>query len=199
MALEIYKNPENDQGQEILLQYDLETGEPVYARVRKVSPEKIRDLHKPLERPSKRKGRVTWKIPKKFQEEAGAVVIDWGWMDVKNYNVKIGDHEASVFFSEELNEGLQTGDTVCLDGRLTKNIKALIMNSDINTAAAINSGLGVNFDDEDDEEMKAALRERGEFLRKNSQSGSPSSQSTREPTATSAHISRQVNPSPYAE
>ena len=193
MAVSLYKDSEKSPGEKIFLKYDPETNEPSYAFVRRLGPEKLKQLQRPFERPSKRKGKPrTWSLPKKNTEAFGEACLDWAFLDMENYVIRVDDVGAVEFFGMELGMAVALGDEITLDKRLTKGIKTFITDRDTEVATKIARAAGLAIGDDEDDDTDD--REREEFLEGNSQTGSTSDSDTPKRTATSAMSQTRVGP-----
>ena len=193
MAVSLYKDSENSPGERIFLKNDPETGEPSYAFVRKLGPEKLKQLQRPFERPVKRKGKPrTWSLPSKNTEAYGETCLDWAFLDMENYVIRVDDVGAAEFFGMELGMAVSVGDEITLDKRLTKKIKTFITDRDTVVAVKVAGAAGLSADDAEEDDTDD--REREEFLEGNSQTGSTSDSDTPKRTATSAMSQTRVGP-----
>ena len=136
--------------------FDEERNLQVSLRVKRLGREERKEKEKPFLRPQKRRrgGARTLEIPGNKLEEFGVECAMLIWTDVRNGYVKVQDDVAAKFYTDQ---GIpaKKDDEICLDGKLTREIKLRLIDQD-NSIAVFITEKGVLTDDEVVEDEVAA-------------------------------------------
>lgn len=141
--------------------FDKERNLQVSLRVKRLGREKRKEIEKPFLRQQKKRrgGARTLEIPGNKLEEFGVECAMSIWTDVRNGYVKVQDDAAAKFYTDQ---GIpaKTGDEICLDGKMTRDIRLRLIDQD-NSIAVFISDKGILIDEEamEDDEAAAEVEE----------------------------------------
>ncbi len=140
--------------------FDKERNLQVSLRVKRLGRDERKRIEKPFLRPQKRRrGAKTLEIPNSKLEEFGVECAMSIRTDVRNGYVKVQDDAAAKFYTEQ---GIpaKASEEICLDGKMTRDIKLRLIDKD-NSIAVFLSDKGILIDDEamEDDETAAEVEE----------------------------------------
>lgn len=156
---------ETDPGRWFDVSYDHEKNKQVQFRIRRLPPELTARLRK---RYGKRDGR-DYSVPNSKTAVFQKALAAEAWTDTMNCFIRCQTKASAQLYASELGKPIETGQEVCVDGKLGETVKQDILSADSGLMAFI-----VNTATSVEAEEQATEEEYEEHLEGNSESSSSS-------------------------